>query len=474
MKSSNCSNSCEKKTSIGGQALIEGIMMKGPHRTVISVRRPDGTIETEDLNGSAFKKNKFLRLPIVRGVSGFIESMAVGYKALMLSAERSGMLDDEEAEKEKKAAKKHAAESGKDAGVDESAEVAEAAETANAEVAEAAETASAEVTEAAEAASADGAAATAEAESAAEETAAADSSATDIDEAAAAEADLPDAAELEQVPADGEPLPDEAEMEKEVLTSLEADDSALADSAAKAAEAAESADTDKKAEKGSNSVATAALSVLSAVLGLALALVLFMYLPHAMFTKLNSLSGVNITAYQALFEGVIKIIIFVAYMAAVSCMKDIKRVFMYHGAEHKTIFCYEHGLPLTVENVRKQRRFHPRCGTSFLILMLIVSIIVCQLLLFIPGIKAIATSDMFGFKLLWVFIKLLTIPLICGLGYELIKFCGRRDNLLTKIISAPGVWLQHISTKEPDDSMIEVAIEAMKAVIPENEEDDRW
>ena len=451
MKSSNCSNSCEKKTSIGGQALIEGIMMKGPHRTVISVRRPDGTIETEDLNGSAFKKNKFLRLPIVRGVSGFIESMAVGYKALMLSAERSGMLDEEEAEKKKKAAKKHAAESGKDAGVDESAEVAEAAETA----------------------SADGAAATAEAESAAEETAAADSAVTDIDEAAAAEADLPDAAELEQVPADGEPLPDEAEMEKEVLTSFKADDNA-ADAAAKAAEAAESADTDKKAEKGSNSVATAALSVLSAVLGLALALVLFMYLPHAMFTKLNSLSGVNITAYQALFEGVIKIIIFVAYMAAVSCMKDIKRVFMYHGAEHKTIFCYEHGLPLTVENVRKQRRFHPRCGTSFLILMLIVSIIVCQLLLFIPGIKAIATSDMFGFKLLWVFIKLLTIPLICGLGYELIKFCGRRDNLLTRIISAPGVWLQHISTKEPDDSMIEVAIEAMKAVIPENEEDDRW
>ncbi len=448
MKSSNCSNSCEKKTSIGGQALIEGIMMKGPHRTVISVRRPDGTIVTDDLNGSAFKKNKFLRLPIVRGVSGFIESMAVGYKALMLSAERSGMLDEEEAEKKKKAAKKHAAESGKDAGVAESAEVAEAAETANA----------------------DGAAATAEAESAAEEIAAADSAATDIDEAAAAEADLPDAAELEQVPADGEPLPDEAEMEKEVLTSFEADDNA-ADAAAKAAEAA---GTDKKAEKGSNSVATAALSVLSAVLGLALALVLFMYLPHAMFTKLNSLSGVNITAYQALFEGVIKIIIFVAYMAAVSCMKDIKRVFMYHGAEHKTIFCYEHGLPLTVENVRKQRRFHPRCGTSFLILMLIVSIIVCQLLLFIPGIKAIATSDMFGFKLLWVFIKLLTIPLICGLGYELIKFCGRRDNLLTRIISAPGVWLQHISTKEPDDSMIEVAIEAMKAVIPENEEDDRW
>ena len=448
MKSSNCSNSCEKKTSIGGQALIEGIMMKGPHRTVISVRRPDGTIVTDDLNGSAFKKNKFLRLPIVRGVSGFIESMAVGYKALMLSAERSGMLDEEEAEKKKKAAKKHAPESGKDAGVAESAEVAEAAETANA----------------------DGAAATAEAESAAEEIAAADSAATDIDEAAAAEADLPDAAELEQVPADGEPLPDEAEMEKEVLTSFEADDNA-ADAAAKAAEAA---GTDKKAEKGSNSVATAALSVLSAVLGLALALVLFMYLPHAMFTKLNSLSGVNITAYQALFEGVIKIIIFVAYMAAVSCMKDIKRVFMYHGAEHKTIFCYEHGLPLTVENVRKQRRFHPRCGTSFLILMLIVSIIVCQLLLFIPGIKAIATSDMFGFKLLWVFIKLLTIPLICGLGYELIKFCGRRDNLLTRIISAPGVWLQHISTKEPDDSMIEVAIEAMKAVIPENEEDDRW
>ena len=154
-------------------------------------------------------------------------------------------------------------------------------------------------------------------------------------------------------------------------------------------------------------------------------------------------------------------------MLAVSYMKDIKRVFSYHGAEHKTIFCYEAGLPLTVENVREQKRFHPRCGTSFMILMLIVSIFITLIFdAIFPWLKDV----------LWLrtIIKLLLVPVICGLGYELIKICGRYDNFVTRIIAAPGLWIQRITVKEPDDSMIEVAIAAMNDVIPENEEDDKW
>ncbi|WP_407926801.1 DUF1385 domain-containing protein [Caproicibacter fermentans] len=139
-------------------------------------------------------------------------------------------------------------------------------------------------------------------------------------------------------------------------------------------------------------------------------------------------------------------------------MKDIRRLFQYHGAEHKTIFCYESGEELTVENVRRHRRFHPRCGTSFLVLMLLVGIFIG---LFIP----------FSNPLLRTAVKILCIPLVMGIGYELIRYCGRNENMLTRIIAAPGLWVQRITTKEPDDSMMEAAIAAMKEVIPENGED---
>ena len=150
--------------------------------------------------------------------------------------------------------------------------------------------------------------------------------------------------------------------------------------------------------------------------------------------------------------------LFLIYMALVTLNKDIKRVFQYHGAEHKTIFCYEHGLDMTVENVRIQSRFHPRCGTSFIVLMLIVGILIG---LFIP------------FTNVWLrtATKILLLPLTVGLGYELIRICGRYDNIVTRIIAAPGIWMQHLTTKEPKDEMIEVAIAAMKDVIPANGED---
>ena len=147
-------------------------------------------------------------------------------------------------------------------------------------------------------------------------------------------------------------------------------------------------------------------------------------------------------------------------------MKDIKRVFMYHGAEHKTIFCYEKGLELTVENVRTQKRFHPRCGTSFMILMILVSVIISTLVQMIfPSVYDLAW--------VWVLIKILLVPITCGVGFEVLKFCGRYDNIVTKIISAPGLWLQRITTKEPEDKMIEVAIAALKACEPKIPDVDR-
>ena len=157
-------------------------------------------------------------------------------------------------------------------------------------------------------------------------------------------------------------------------------------------------------------------------------------------------------------EGVIKIVMFLAYIIGVSKMSDIHRTFMYHGAEHKTIFCYEQGLELTVENVRKQQRFHPRCGTSFLLIVLVVSILVSSV---------ITWENMF----LRVALKILMLPITVGISYEIIKFAGRHDNWFTKIISAPGLWFQNFTTQEPDDSMIEVAIAAVKPVLPENPED---
>ncbi|MBQ5911232.1 MAG: DUF1385 domain-containing protein, partial [Clostridia bacterium] len=308
-----------------GQALIEGIMMRGPKRTVMAVRKKDGTIDISERQISTVKdKFPILKLPIIRGVTNFVESMLVGYKAMMTSAEISGYLDEEELK---------------------------------------------------------------------------------------------------------------AEKEKE--------------------------------EKKNNNALMAVITVIASVLAVILSVGLFIYLPSLAFKGVNYLAGGALSPLQSLFEGVLKIMIFLAYMIAVSYMKDIDRVFRYHGAEHKTIFCFEAGEELTVENVKKQGRFHPRCGTSFLILMLIVSIFITFILdAILPWLKGV----------LWArtIIKLLLVPVICGIGYELIKVCGKYDNLLTKIVAAPGLWIQRITVKEPDDSMIEIAIAAMKEVIPENEEEAKW
>ncbi|MBE6606111.1 MAG: DUF1385 domain-containing protein [Ruminococcaceae bacterium] len=216
-----------------------------------------------------------------------------------------------------------------------------------------------------------------------------------------------------------------------------------------------------EAKKKKESIFMNILTVVASVIGVALALVLFMYLPAQIFSWLvKAFPMLEGRFMRSLFEGLLRIIIFILYMYLVSLMKDIRRTFMYHGAEHKTIFCYEAGLELTVENVRKMNKFHPRCGTSFMILMLIVGIIISMFIT--------VTNPIFR-----TVIKLCLLPLTVGIGYELIKIAGRHDNAFTRLISLPGVWLQHISVLEPDDSMIECAIEAVKLVIP-NDGSDNW
>lgn len=328
-----------KKTSIGGQALIEGVMMRGPERTAMAVRHTSGEIRMEEWENPTNKRWAITKWPFIRGVFGFVDSLTMGMKCLMKSAEMSG--------------------------IEEELEDAMDEESADKKVSE-------------------------------EEKSAAD------------------------------------EKKK------------------------------KKAEALMNVV-----MVIGMVLGVALSLVLFMWLPTVLFKALaplipNFTEGTS--SYQVvrgIFEGVLRLLIFLAYMIAVSRMKDIRRTFMYHGAEHKTIFCYEKGLPLTVENVRQQKRFHPRCGTSFMILMLIVGIFISIL---IPINNTIVRT----------IVKLLLLPLTVGIGYELIKLAGRKDNWFTRFISKPGVWVQHITTVEPDDDMIECAIKALEAVIPEDGEADKW
>ena len=214
---------------------------------------------------------------------------------------------------------------------------------------------------------------------------------------------------------------------------------------------------------------------IAVAMGLGLSIVLFFLLPMVIGGFFDR--WIESTLTLNLVEGVIRMCIFMVYMLLVSRMGEMKRVFSYHGAEHKTIRCYEAGLPLTVENVRMQTRLHPRCGTSFLLVVMIISILVFSvassaLLTVFPGLEAIRGS--FGYRLLMIAFKLLLLPLVVGITYEINRWVGRHDNWLTKILSAPGMWMQNFTTNEPDDSMIEVGIAAVQAVLPEEEGTDRW
>ena len=221
------------------------------------------------------------------------------------------------------------------------------------------------------------------------------------------------------------------------------------------------------------------LVTFSAVLGVGFSILLFFLLPMLLGNLFQRLTGCGVVG-QHLFEGLCRIVIFLAYMILISRLKEMKRVFSYHGAEHKTIRCYEARLPLTVENVRKMTRKHPRCGTSFLFVVMTLSIFLFTVLSYllnawIPGLAALQAEKKVLYNLLMMAVKLLVmLPLVVSVSYEINRLVGRYDNRFTRILTAPGMWFQNFTTNEPDDGMIEVAIRALAMVLPEQEGADKW
>ncbi|MDP4093519.1 MAG: DUF1385 domain-containing protein [Bacillota bacterium] len=310
-----------RKTSIGGEALIEGVMMRGPENIAIAVRKPDGeiTVDKKPLQTLAMR-HKFFKLPIVRGAVGLFESMVLGVRSLMFSAEFVEL--------------------------------------------------------------------------------------------------------------------DEGEQSQSRF--------------------------DRFVERVFGDKMKDAVVYFSVIVAMAFAVGFFILLPNLLagLMDFNKKSTGGVISYN-LFEGLLRIAIFVGYIALISKMKDVERVFQYHGAEHKTIHCYEHEEELTVENVRKYTTKHPRCGTAFLFVVMIISILVFSF----TG---------WGSVLVNIAVRLLLLPVVAGLSYEVIKFAGRSDWKIMKIVSAPGLALQHFTTREPDDSQMEVAIEALKNVLVEDKNADRW
>ncbi|MBE6620824.1 MAG: DUF1385 domain-containing protein [Ruminococcaceae bacterium] len=351
-KNKDTQKACRLKTSIGGQALIEGIMMRGPKMTAMAVRNPEGEIVLEKWPTEVKKKAKIITLPFIRGIFNFVDTLRFGYKCLMRSAEIAGLDEFEE-------------------------------------------------------------------------NAASDKTET---------------------------TKTDAEQSETVAADVTADETA-------GQGPVESKDN-KEEKKEETSMTMNIIMTISTVLAFGLAFLLFFWLPSQLYVWMpDSVFAPDNRFLKSAFEAIMRVLLLVGYMSAVALMKDIRRTYMLHGAEHKTIFCYEAGLELTVENIRTMRRFHPRCGTSFLIIMVLVSMIVG---FFIP--PTLPT-------ILRVLIKVALIPLIVGIGYELIKLAGRHDNWFTRIISAPGLLLQRLTVFEPDDDMIECAITAMKEVIPEDGSD---
>lgn len=439
-----------KYTSIGGQALIEGIMMKSPEKTALAVRMPDKSIDITYLNGKGVRERyKILRVPIIRGVAGFVESMIQGYKAMMMSADKSGFTDLEEEDSRKAKAET----------VKETAENSDEQETGNTAVQQA-ETEQQAGTE------------TERENPDKQKLNPLDAQEVSSEQKAEIETEKEnlDKQELNPSGAQEDACEQEAviEIESENLDKRELNPSGVQQNSfeQKAPFAGDQKTGDQKTGDQKNALMSVVM-VAATVLGVALAVILFMLLPRLAVSGLRLVTGTDFSpVVRSSIEQLLKLAIFVAYVWAVSFMKDIKRVFMYHGAEHKTIFCYEKGLPLTVENVRVQRRFHPRCGTSFMILMILISIVFSTLV-------QIIFPAVYNAAWLWVVIKILLIPVVCGAGFEVLKICGKYDNLATRIISAPGLWLQRITTKEPEDDMIEVAIAALKACEPKVPDVDR-
>ena len=376
----------KKMTSIGGQAIIEGVMMKGPSKIAMAVRKPDGEIIIEEKESKGI--GKWAKVPIIRGVIAFVSSMVTGVQALMFSAKFFDIEDDEDTKSNNKK------------------------KTANL---------------------------------------------NDNDEDTS-----PKECKIDKNNSDKWHITEEDNKESEEH---------LAEKSENLKENTRNKHS-KKADKKSNKDSNQAENGLSdaalygtVFVSLIISIGLFMLLPN--FIADIVVPEGQTTLYNVV-EHLIKIVIFLGYLIGVSKMKDIQRVFEYHGAEHKSIFCYENGEELTVENVKKHSRFHPRCGTSFLLFVIIVSIIFFSFLPRITGYVRIVNI------LLNMGIRLLLMPIVAGISYEIIKFAGKSKNKYVQLLNKPGMWLQRLTTREPDDSQIEVAIASLKAVIPENGEDDRW
>ena len=298
---------------VGGEAIIEGVMMKSPERHSIAVRKEDGSIVYKNKENKTIKtKYKILGIPLVRGITNFIETLLLSYRTLDDGTNMLGIMDEEE------------------------------------------------------------------------------------------------------------PSKFEKWLEKKL---------------------------------GKNAFMSVLMGI-SMVFALILVAFMFVFLPVFITNGLGTLLNVELGFWRNVIEGVLKIVIFVLYLYLASLIPDMKRVFQYHGAEHKSVFCFESGEELTVENVKKFKRFHPRCGTALMFVIILISILVSAI---IPaGIS----------QWLRMALKLLTLPLAVGIGYEYVMYAGKHDNPVTRFFSAPGLWMQRITTKEPDDSQIEIAITALKLSMP--------
>ena len=317
------------KTSIGGQALIEGVMMRGPQKSAMAVRLPGGEIDIEEWENPAASGKWYRKTPFVRGIFNLVDALSSGYKCLMKSAEKSGMAIEEEPSR----------------------------------------------------------------------------------------------------------------FEKWL--------------------------TDKLGDKVATVFAAVAM-----VVAIVLAVGLFMILPLFLADLIARAVQFELSPITRSFlEGVIRIFVFVMYILLSSKVKDVHRTFEYHGAEHKTIACYEAGGELTVENVRKESRFHPRCGTSFLLIVLVISILTFS---FVQLDNVLVFEHMLLRVLVRAVLRFALLPVVVGIAYEIIKLAGRHDNILTRVISAPGLWFQRLTAKEPDDSQIEIAIASMLPVIPAESGADEW
>lgn len=338
----------KKMTSIGGQAVIEGVMMRGPDKIAVAVRKPDGDIIIDEKENKV--KGGLRKIPFIRGVFSFVDSMVIGIQALMFSA--NFYEEDGSPKKEEKSNKKEEKTNKKENNISK-----------------------------------------------------------------------------------------EKKAENKEIKSKEKD----------------------KSEPEEMPGWMMAMTILTSV---ALSVGLFIALPNLIAGFLvpggTGEANGNVFLYN-LVESIVKIVIFLAYLLLVSRMKDIQRVFEYHGAEHKTIFCYENGEELTVENVKKYSRFHPRCGTSFLLFVIVISIIVFSVI------------GRFDSKLINVLVRIALLPVVAGISYEIIRFAGKHtENKCISWLNKPGMLLQRLTTREPDGKQIEVAIESLKAVLPKDKNADNW